>query len=602
MPHPSDPEYFLSRKRSGVLAPLFSVYSKNSFGIGDFNDLKLLCDWAKLTGNSLLQLLPMNEMGQVFCPYDALSSFALEPSYIFLPGLPFPKDRSVKRQINSLKKNFTFDKRYCDYSVKKEKLRIMREVFLMQKDFPDAFRIFKEENFYWLKDFSLFKAIKEFYRGIAWYDWPVPYRDRERGALEDFIAGHTKEIEFEEWMQWQLFEQFKEAKRHAGDKGILLKGDLPILVSRDSSDVWAHPDLFKLEFAAGAPPDMYCALGQRWGMPTYNWEKIEAQGYIYLKEKLKYAGNFYDLLRIDHVVGLFRIWSIPLGEPLESKGANGFFDPHDEHLWREHGRRILQVMQGSTDMMLCAEDLGVIPACCTDTLRELRIPGNDVQRWAKDWNVEHDFLKAEKYRFLSVAMLSTHDTTNWAAWWENEAGTVDEALFIRKCSDHRQIGFERVRDALFDPCLSRHGRLRWRKEIASADRLFSVLSPQGNIPRGHLVDFLDLWENSFNEKDKLWKILGLRGNAREKCDEQIMEAVFNFNLNSNSLFCINNIFDLLYIGGLLKGDPYENRINTPGTVDRRNWSLLAPLSLESLLEEPVNNKIREMVSCSGRQA
>jgi 4-alpha-glucanotransferase len=257
-------------------------------------------------------------------------------------------------------------------------------------------------------------------------------------------------------------------------------------------------------------------------------------------------------------------------------------------------------MLDSSDIFFCAEDLGVIPKVCTDTLKELSIPGNDVQRWAKDWNERHNFLDKKEYRFLSVTMLSTHDTTNWAAWWEYEAGTVDEALFIRKCSDHRGIGFERVKDRLFNLNLSRHGRLRWREEINSVDKLLKELSYQGVIPKEHLFDFIDLWENTFGEKEKLWRLLGLQGEMREKCDSGIMKSVLDFNLQSNSLFCINNIFDLLYFGGILKGNPYAYRINTPGVVDKKNWSLLIPLSLEELLKQKFNKEIKDMVSSSGR--
>ncbi|MDD3987804.1 MAG: 4-alpha-glucanotransferase [Candidatus Omnitrophica bacterium] len=592
----------LSHKKAGILIPLFCIYSKKSFGIADFQDLKLLIDWVKLTGHSILQLLPMNEMGPVFCPYDALSSFALEPVYISLRDLPMPKDKSLKRQIDNLKKNFPLDNGNCDYTVKEEKLRILKEVFLMQgQEEPQGLLRFREENDYWLYGFSLFKALKIRYNGLPWYDWPKEYKERDRESLENFRRDNIEEVRFQEWVQWQLFEQFKDAKEYAGEKGICLKGDLPILVSRDSSDVWEHPEFFKLGLAAGAPPDMYCALGQRWGMPTYDWGKIEESGYAYLKEKLKYAGNFYDILRIDHVVGLFRIWSIPYNEPLENKGLNGFFDPGDESLWGPHGRKILQFMIDNCDMFLCAEDLGIIPLICTETLRDLGIPGNDVQRWVKDWNIRHDFLNKEEYRFLAVTMLSTHDTTNWAAWWENEAGTVDEALFIRKCSDHRAIGFERMRERLFNPALSRHGRLRWRDEIDSVDKLLDELSCAGSLPREHLCDFVGLWKDSFHEKEKLWMLLALPGVMREKCTPEAMQAILRFVLGVNSVFCINNIFDWLYPSGIIKKDAYAYRINTPGTVSRANWSLRVPMPLEDLLKHQVTSDIRTMVSASGRK-
>jgi 4-alpha-glucanotransferase len=602
MPQNLQSEAFLAKKRSGVLVPLFSVYSKNSFGIGDFSDLKLTIDWAARTGNTILQLLPMNEMGGVFCPYDSLSSFALEPVYISLLDLPLPKDKSLKRQIENLQKNIPKPIDYLDYSIKDEKMRILREIFLL--DNPDAqedFICFKETNSYWLRDFSLYRVIKEKQARAAWEEWPLELRNRSESALEDFLGKHSQEIDFQEWVQWQLYRQFKDVRVYAHSKNIFLKGDLPILVSRDSADVWAHPEFFKLDFAAGAPPDMYAAMGQRWGMPTYNWQNIKSDGkFRYLREKLRYAENFYDILRVDHVVGLFRIWSIPYSEPLENKGLNGFFDPTQESEWERHGSEILEVMLESSKMFLCAEDLGVIPYCCTQTLKRLDILGNDVSRWVKDWNVKHDFLEAKDYRKLSVSMLSTHDTTNWPAWWENEAGTVDEALFIRKCSDSRGVGFQRVKERLFDPDRSRHGRLRWKEEIDSVDKFLNIISNDGVIPREHLADFTDIYLNSYKEKEKLWQLLKLQGAMREKCDTQIMQAMLTFNLNTASLFSINTIIDLLYLDDIFKLDAYTYRINTPGTISNKNWSLLLPVSIEQLFTLKANDQMREMVYSSGR--
>ncbi|MCX5713183.1 MAG: 4-alpha-glucanotransferase, partial [Candidatus Omnitrophica bacterium] len=423
------------KPRAGVVIPLFSVYSKNSIGIGDFSDLRSLIDWAHLSGNSIVQLLPMNETGAAFCPYDALSSFALEPAYLSIQDLPKAGSKSIQEKIRQVKELFPAGKPHLDYRVKKAKLSILTDIFRqgIGESGPDLER-FRKENGYWLEDFALFKVLKECNQDKPWYEWDDAFKNRKEPELENFSRQHERDILFQIWVQWLIFKQFREVKDYAQEKKVFLKGDLPILVSRDSADVWQHPEFFKLDFSAGAPPDMYCARGQRCGMPTYNWQQKAADEYRYLKERLVYAQNFYDLLRIDHVVGLFRIWSIPYSEPVENQGLNGSFDPAEESKWREHGRNILSVILNNTKMLLCAEDLGVIPLACTDTLRELGIPGNDVQRWVKDWVKRHDFLPAQEYRALSVAMLSTHDTTNWSAWWEYEAGTVDEALFIRKCT------------------------------------------------------------------------------------------------------------------------------------------------------------------------
>lgn len=585
------------KKRAGILTALFSIYSKDSQGIGDFQDLKLLIDWAATTGNSIVQLLPMNELGPVFCPYDSLSAFALEPMYISLSPFISSRKKDFSGKIQELKKKFPATKLRMDYRIKEEKLRLLWELFQsVDRVDPEDFIKFKQDNAYWLLDFALFKVLKSYQGQKPWYEWEEVFRNRLNHALEDFYAAHDREINFQIWLQYLAYQQFKAARLYARKKKVLLKGDLPILVSLDSADVWAHPEFFKLDFAAGAPPDMYCAKGQRWGMPTYNWQNIASDAYRYLKEKLRYAENFYDILRIDHVVGLFRIWSIPHGEPMENAGLNGAFDPRDETKWEAQGREILSVIARNTKMLICAEDLGVVPLVCTKVLKELGIPGNDVQRWVKDWKIKHDFLKPQEYRFLSVAMLSTHDTTNWPAWWENEAGTVDQGLFQRKAEDHRKIGFERVKDKLFDFTRSQHDRLRWREEISSVEKLVEILGKK----KEEIADFLDMYENTCREKEKLWKHLGLGQTMREKSDAKIIDAVLKLTLDSCAVFCINTIIDWLYLSDLIKGDPYQFRINTPGAISDKNWSLVLPLSLEELLKHPVCGKIRQMNAAAGR--
>ncbi|MFH1191796.1 MAG: 4-alpha-glucanotransferase [Candidatus Omnitrophota bacterium] len=600
------------KKRAGVLIPLFSVYSQDSYGIGDLGDLKLIIDWAKLTANSILQLLPMNELGSLFCPYDALSSFALEPAYIYLKdfpelagklkkirhaensrieilqtaaGLPWGDDQSILPPLG-----------YVNYAVKQEKLQLLWDVYL-EADLIEAgdFEEFQRKNAYWLLDFALFKVLKEYHQEKPWYEWEQGFKYRQSETLREFKQDNIEKITFQMWLQWILFKQFKEASVYAAKNNIFIKGDLPVLVSRDSADVWSHLEFFKLDFAAGAPVDMYCAKGQRWGMPTYNWEAIARDNYRYIKEKLKYAQEFYDILRIDHVVGLFRIWSIPYNAPEVNQGLNGVFDPVDEQLWNEHGRKILSVLAQNTKMLLCAEDLGVIPKCCTDVLLEFGIPGNDVQRWVKDWNTRHNFLGPGEYRQLAVAMLSTHDTTNWKAWWQYEAGTVDQGLFKRKCHE-RKIDFARVSLKLFDAALSFHGRLRWKKEIDDIDKLLWELGKR----REEVGDFIDLYENTFGEKQKLWQLLGCSGCPTEEASAELMAKVMKFVLNSKAVFCVNLIQDYLNLVDLSKGDPYLYRVNVPGTISPKNWSLRLPLGLEELLKHPVNKFIRKMIVDSDR--
>lgn len=584
------------KKRAGVLVPLFSVYSKQSAGCADLSDLKLLIDWAKKSGNSIVQLLPMNELGVNHCPYDSISSFALEPLYASFNLIGAAKDKSIQKQIEGLRNAFPSGRRHIDYALRRAKINVLKQVFQVQKDASEAeIDKFHQDNSYWLDDFALFKVLKNLHLGRPWYEWPQELRNRQHYALAQFKKEHAEEIEFEIWLQWVLYKQFKQAKDYAARAKVFIKGDLPILVSRDSADVWAHPEFFKLEFAAGAPPDMYCAKGQRWGMPTYNWQSIEQDGCRYISEKLRYAGNFYDILRIDHVVGLFRIWSIPFHEPMENMGLNGFFDPADERAWEEHGKKILSVILKNTDMLVCAEDLGVVPQVCPKTLEEFLIPGNDVQRWMKDWKIRHDFLGPEEYRTYAVAVLSTHDTTSWPAWWKHEAGTVDEGLFMRKCAD-RGIDYDYAKAQLFDPGRSQHGRLRWRDAIISEDALVDMLGK----PKEMVMDFIDLYQNSFGEKEKLWQHLALEGRMQEEPSSEILRAALKITLDSRALFCIQTIIDWLFLAGVISDDPYQWRLNTPGTISDKNWSLVIPASLEGLLSHPATSEIKKMIVSSGR--
>ena len=584
------------KRRAGIVVPLFSLYSSKSVGIGEFDDLKLLVDWCVKTGNSIIQLLPLNELGPLFCPYDSISSFALEPAFLKLNHIKTPSSRNLAKTIEELREKYPTGHKHVNYGIKGAKLEYLWEMF--QRSHVRENKRFKEfaaNNTYWLEDFTLFKALKFHYRDHPWYEWDSSHRNRNVQALEEFRREHAKVILFHTWVQWQLYEQLIDVKKYAESKGVLLKGDLPVLVSLDSADVWAHQTFFNLDLAAGAPPDMYCAKGQRWGMPTYHWQNIAQDGYGYLREKLRYASHFYDILRVDHVVGLFRIWSIPESEPLENQGLNGFFDPTDERLWEEHGKRILAAMLESTEMLLCAEDLGTVPPVCRKVLSEYGIPGNDVQRWTKDWDVKYDFLDPKEYRAVSVSMLSTHDSTNWPTWWENEAGTVDEDLFRRKCIEH-EIEFNTVRPELFDDELSRHGRLRWKETISSPEILTTTLQK----PSDEIWDILQLYKNSFREKEKLWRHLGFGGEIQEKAYREMIRRALEMTLKAQSVYCINLLMDWLFLTDTFQGDPYQYRINTPGVMGTRNWALVLPLSLEDLLASDLCGEMRKMLESSNR--
>lgn len=582
-------------KRAGVLVPLFSVFSKESVGAGDLADMRPLLDWCRRTGHSILQLLPMNEMGDIPCPYDAASSFALEPMYLPLQKRQGQLDRELVRKRAEMSRLFPTKTPRVDYRLRQARRDFLRAVYVSQGDAGAEERdAFRQQNSYWIEDFALYKVLRRVH-GAPWHEWPEEFRERRKDALADFSVRHREELDFEVWLQWRLREEFRAVREHADSLGILLMGDMPLLVSKDSADVWAHRGLFHLEFCAGAPPDAYSVRGQRWGMPTYRWDAVAADGYRYLKERLRYAQQFYHMVRIDHVLGLFRLWTIPREDAPENQGLNGFFDPADERMWEGRAREILRTMIDGTDMLVCAEDLGAVPKACPRLLEEMGVPGNDVQRWAKDWEVRHDFLGPGEYRECAISLLSNHDMTPWAEWWETEAGTVDEEFFRRHCGD-LGIDAERLFPLLFEPARAVEGRLRWKPDVASTGEFLSRI---GRNPDGAGL-LVAAYENSFAEKEKFWKALGAHGPVPEKASPDLVRRAVGRCLAARSIFSIQSVFDWLSAVGILQRPWARYRVNRPGTVGPDNWSARVPVPLETMADASLCRDIRVAVEESGR--
>ncbi len=380
-----------TKKRAGVVFPLFSIYSNQSAGIGEIPDLKLAVDWCNITGHTILQTLPLNDTGFLASPFSPQSSTALNPIYLSLSLL---KEAEIdQREIRCLKRKF--QNKLVDYRVGEEKIKILRSTF-DKSSLDKNFEKFITSNDYWINDYALFEALKKEHSQKSWKKWKPLFKEKNKNAIESFKKRNKKEILFWQWIQWQLFEQLKEVKEYANQKGVFLKGDLPLFVSDDSVDCWSNLKYFKMDLSSGAPPDSFSIKGQNWGMPPYNWEKISKDNFNYFLDRFKYAENFYDILRIDHIIGLFRTWSI-------SKEKE-FFDPQTEKEQIKKGKDILKLMIENTEMLLCAEDLGTIPLFCRRVLEDLGIPGLDVGRNQKN------------YRETAVSTLSTHDFNLYPAY------------------------------------------------------------------------------------------------------------------------------------------------------------------------------------------
>lgn len=583
-------------KRSGIAVPLFSIYSKSSTGIGEIPDLKIFIDWCKATGFSIIQLLPLYDTGFDFSPYSAVSSFAIDPMYIRTSELRNIDVEKYSDDISSLKSKFSNKKKLVDYRIKKEKLTLLWKIFnengnIKNKSIED----FKNKNIYWINDYALFKVYSEINNSSCWENWKENEKLYDTGYLAGNSIVNKKHLDFHIWIQWQLFEQLKDVKKYASHNGILLMGDTPFLVSRNSADVWSHKNYFKLNRSAGAPPDMYFAYGQRWGMPPYSWKNIENDNYVYLKEKLKYAENFFDLYRVDHFVGLFRIWTVDSGSSLKNGVVEGKFDPAYEKEWEKHGRKIIDAMLQSTSMLPCAEDLGTVPDCSYFTLRKYSIPGTNFQRFMKD---NYDFVDPHRYRPNSITTVSTHDSSFLINWWHYEAGSIDEKLFELICKKNR-INNKFIKTSklkLFNKHLSGHGRLFWKRSISS-----KIISTLFKETPAALNEVIHLYNDSFDEKKKYKKYLNIKANRKIRKTEFIYRSLEKAN-DSNSIFSIQSLQEYLCLNSSLlkKFNKWNYRINTPGTIGGKNWSIKLPFTIEKLKKLKINGLIYELNKKSGR--
>lgn len=406
------------RKRFGVAVPLSSLKSHRDVGVGDVGDIEALARWCRRIGASVIQLLPIADMGDDCVPYSAMSAFAIDPIFTALDDIEGASgDPAFDSECHDAGARFA-DAVMVDFQkVRRVKLDLLKRAFDLVEgpQMRQTLAAYRTANG-WLEDYLPYRVIKEIESFRSWLDWD----ERWRPSVDDgsFEAEHGERMVFFTFVQWLLDRQFTKARDTAHSLGILLEGDIPILVARDSADVWRNQHLFNMDRSAGAPPDMYAADGQNWGFPTYAWHEHRKNDYSWWRRRLKRAQNWFDLYRIDHVVGFFRIWTIPVGE---QTGKNGWFDPWDEAVWGDHGRTILMMMLGATTLLPLAEDLGTIPDICRSTLTDLGICGFKVQRWERRWHGDQKFIPPMEYPELSMATVSTHDSEILAHWWEMSA-------------------------------------------------------------------------------------------------------------------------------------------------------------------------------------
>ena len=566
---------------AGVAIPVFSLRSKKSFGIGEFSDIPLMVDWAAKTGQCFLQLLPvndttMNRNWHESYPYNAITCFALNPMYIRLEEVGVLTDKEAMKEFRKQQKELN-KLPQVDFDA----------VVIAKWDY--LHRIFAQEGEQTLAS----PSYKRFFKDNE--SWLVPYA--EFCCIRD--SKNPKDTGLYLYIQYHLHKQLKHAADYAHKHGVVLKGDIPIGISRTSVEAWSNPGLFCLESQAGAPPDAFARDGQNWGFPTYNWQAMAAERYQWFARRFTKMADYFDAYRIDHILGFFRIWEIPC---TTKSGLLGHFNPampltteeiaqwgitfyHERHatpytpgdetdvlfvedpyqpgtyhpringfdtesfkalpenerkafyalhdhffyhrhndFWYREAMKKLPALIDATDMLVCGEDLGMIPACVPDVMNELRILSLEIQRMPKAFGCTFD--NPAHYPYYSVCTTSTHDMSGIRGWWEE------------------------------DPTLTQR-----------------------------------YWSEMLHQ----------RGKAPQECEAWICEAIVRQHLDSPAMLTILPLQDWMAMDEHLRyPDPTFERINVPANSNHY-WRYRMHLTLEELLEaEDLNRLVGRLVKQSGR--
>lgn len=558
-----------NRKLAGTQVPVFSLRTRKSAGIGDFGDLKTMIDFVASTGQKVLQLLPINDTTITHTwtdsyPYSCISVFAIHPQYADLHALPELKDAKARAEAEKTRAELNaLDK--IDYEkVNDFKINYLRQIFNQEgeKMMKTAeYKAFFQDTELWLVPYAQYSYLRDKNGTADFNQWPdhQVWDEAERKALADPKAAAYKNVAFFYFVQFVLDRQMQEAHEHAKTKGVILKGDIPIGVNRNGCDVWTEPKYFNLNGQAGAPPDDFSANGQNWGFPTYNWFEMLKDGCQWWNRRFKNMARYFDAYRIDHVLGFFRIWEIPvhsvhglLGqfapalamsrEEIESYGLhfqedrftrpfitdwvldrvfheragevkekyldrldderyqmkpevdtqrkvealfadatdekelwlrdglyalisdvlfvrdhtnpgvfhprisaqldfiyeslydndkaafnrlyNDYFYRRNNQFWYQEAMKKLPKLVQATRMLVCAEDLGMVPDCVPWVMDELKILSLELQSMPKDPSVKFGHLSRNPYR--SVCTISSHDMPTLRMWWDENIQRTQE--------------------------------------------------------------------------------------------------------------------------------------------------------------------------------
>ena len=568
-------------RMAGVLVPVFAIRRENDLGIGDVAGVREMVDWAEQIGMGFLQFLPISEMGGDNSPYNAISSMAIEPLTIDTT----PTAIEDLSQANFDKVLGAFDRRaFSGKSVRYPQVRALKKDLLWRafETFrehhlhqgtkrEEAFLAFCEAEIAWLRDYCVFRLYMDMDGNTEnWETWSTNYNSIEKAReflnvlFEEALETIESELAWYAYVQWIAFEQWRAVAAYAAGKNVILMGDVPYGISRHSADVFANPELFDMQWCAGAPPEptfqddeFTMRWGQNWGFPLYNWARMERDDFAWWKQRTRRLCQVFQAFRIDHALGFYRIYSFPFTPdrneeflPLTHEEAAkltggdlpGFKpgpDDNDENraINRACGEKYLgAIASAAAGAGIVAEDLGVVPHYMPESMAVLGMAGIKVPMWNHE--PDGEFVRGDQYPELSMATYATHDHAPIKTQWDHDRRIIAEG-----------DPADRVGDATY----YLHRWARW----AGYDEAIKDLPPM------------------FGDSVR----------------EALLKALFA----SKSCYASVMITDLL---GL------EDRFNTPGKLSDENWAHRLRMSVRELREDPhwswIGERIRHLVEETGR--
>lgn len=629
---------------TGTAIPLGALKTTGSCGCGEYPDLIPFADFCKRSGLELIQLLPVNDTGTDSSPYNTLSAFALHPLYISIARLPeFAANEAVQQELSDIKTAYEHESRFNYTDLRRAKLTLLRRIYDAQADViasSSELQHWISKN-QWIIPYAVFMRFKALHQEASWKSWELKARRMSADTIKTFWEDDklSRDHLFFAWMQMRAAQQFSQAADYIRSLGIILKGDIPIMMNEDSCDVWAYPQFFNDDMRAGAPPDGMNPDGQNWGFPVYNWKQLAKSGYSWWKERLEQAAKYYDAYRIDHVLGFFRIWQTPAREISSRMGRTepdapitaeelheiGFTperirwlsEPHvptreievvnnNDYLGTHGLLRTIMERVGNEELWLFKKTIKGerdiydtnLPHSVKERLgwfwkdRALREIGKN--KYAVQWTYHNSTAwqsLSEQEKQLLEALIAEKNKVKEKKW-EKQARTLlrelTNATGMIACAEDLGANPESVPRVLNDLSILGLKVIRWTRIWNREGQPYIPVNeyPVLSVTTTSVHDSSTLrlwWLTEQDAKDFCRDFSVPDGIQAGIYTPQTAKYLLEQAAQSHSAFCIHPLQDLLSLSERYYAeDPQQERINIPGQVTPFNWTYRLPVSIETL--------------------